>query len=957
MNRMRNSLLVSSVLGFALSAARVLAYPPLYPVQPVEVAPVIDGTLDDACWRSLPSAGLFVDKNSRPATPQTVLSFGYDEQHLYIAAKLEEPEMDKVKATVTERDGGVWNDDDLEIVLGTKGKASPFMVFRINSLGTLEDTSMDADPKGFNVSWEGKVTRGEEAWIAEIAVPFSSLNSKPPTPGDAWRGNVGRNRAHAKTMSSWCRTAGHLTAPDSFGELFFTDRVLFNEINIVTKELDGGVNLRVEARGPAARYRTRLFAMLDGTAQPASRELYSAFSVVPDELKGPNHNYVRPNAQRIVLQPELIGFDAGTIVYRGEAIVAKETDPTVAKTAELAAMLKDFPASQAPASFRDLAPSWEKRLAELKQRPDIHKIAGLLHEVKSARWMGHLPADVLSDKSGANAVLTFPVTSFLDVDDRFLPDPSVIGAPVKIQAMRDEYESGCLHVFALNAQCTVLPAVGDLAGPGGAILPASAFDVRVLKGWYQAGKGGFQDPSGVGVWANELLLKDDSMISSDHAAGRNTVHRINDTADLQPVKIGRFESRQFWLTVKVPADQPPGRYEGTVRIHSDGEQVATVPLHVQVLPLTMEKGTFTHTMYYGGLLGQGEKTDRKYEADLKLMSEYGFTSLFVQDGAPHKQSADGTVTSYDFSTIRKALELRRKYGLTGRTVLMGGAWHTKPIDALCRRSSEELAASPVFQHNWTLFGKGFVELANELGFEHAYVYGLDEPGYDPTGEKMKVEKLLCEWATQAGFGVSSAITLSAAESIKHTLALPILDSPTAVIGDQRRRLPLPGEAWLYAHPAEHPTYDRLFAGLLVWYGGYTGAAPWIYQLTHRGEGWDDWASNRHGYRLQSYAYPSEDGAVPTRQLAGFREGADDVKYLEMLETRVEALSGKQGQLDQAMRTAWQSASELINRPPKQFQGTGSTLHERVDGQMLADFRAEVADLLVKLDAGVTPLKP
>ncbi|MFM8494372.1 MAG: hypothetical protein ACKOEM_02445 [Planctomycetia bacterium] len=447
------------------------------------------------------------------------------------------------------------------------------------------------------------------------------------------------------------------------------------------------------------------------------------------------------------------------------------------------------------------------------------------------------------------------------------------------------------------------------------------------------------------------------MISSDHAAGRNTVHRINDTADLQPVNIDRFESRQFWLTVKVPVDQPPGLYEGTVRINSNGEHVATAPLRVQVLPLTMERGTFTHTMYYGGLLGKGKKTDRRYEADLKLMAEYGFTSLFVQDGAPHTQSADGTVTHYDFSTIRKALELRKKYGLTGRTVLMGGAWHTKPIDTLYRHSFEELNASPVFQHNWSLFGKGFTELANELGFEHAYVYGLDEPGYDPTGQKMKTEKLLCEWATQAGFGVSSAITLSAAESIKDTLAVPILDSPTAVIEDRRRSLPLTGEAWLYTHPTEHPTYDRLFAGLFLWYGGYTGAAPWIYQLTHRAEGWDDWASNPYGYRLQSYAYPSEEGAVPTRQLAGFREGADDVKYLEMLESRVKALSQKQGELDEATHTAWQAASKLINEAPKQFQGTGSSLHERVDGQMLADFRAQVADLLVTLDAHVKPRKP
>lgn len=94
---MNKNLLVSSFLALGLSATTALAKPPRYPVQPVEAAPVIDGKLDDACWSNLPPAGPFVDKNSKAVTQQTTLRFGYDKQNLYIAARLEEPEMDKVK--------------------------------------------------------------------------------------------------------------------------------------------------------------------------------------------------------------------------------------------------------------------------------------------------------------------------------------------------------------------------------------------------------------------------------------------------------------------------------------------------------------------------------------------------------------------------------------------------------------------------------------------------------------------------------------------------------------------------------------------------------------------------------------------------------------------------------------------------------------------------------------------
>jgi len=46
--------------------------------------------------------------------------------------------------------------------------------------------------------------------------------------------------------------------------------------------------------------------------------------------------------------------------------------------------------------------------------------------------------------------------------------------------------------------------------------------------------------------------------------------------------------------------------------------------------------------------------------------------------------------------------------------------------------------------------------------------------------------------------------------------------------------------------------------------------------------------------------------------------------------------------------AAQAADKLINTPPKPLQGNSSSLTANLDGKMLADFRAEVADLLVKL---------
>ncbi|CAN5438999.1 hypothetical protein BH09VER1_BH09VER1_46400 [soil metagenome] len=891
----------------------------------------------------MPSTGPFVDKSCKLASPQTDLRFAYDQQNLYLAIRVEEPEMGQVTAKVTEHDGGVWKDDDLEIFLGTKGGATPYLVFRINSLGVQEETSMDADAASFNVPWQGKVTREKDAWVAEIAIPFSSLDAKAPSPGSIWYGNVCRNRAHAKQLSSWSKVPGSFNDPGAFGQLYFTDKILFHAIKITPSERKDGAGLKVEASGPPSQYRLRILANLDGTPpRPVPPELYGVLNITPGKLTGTDHTLLRPEVQRIVLQPELMEFEKpNTILFRGEAILAKETDPVLANISAAAKLLQEFPREHAPSLFHDLAPTWELRMAELKKTPDAIKVQALLQELRSAEWLSRL-----SEEATSQTILTFPTTPFTEVDYNVLPDPKAVGEPLAARAMRGEYVPSCLNVYALDRDHDILVLVSDLTGPGGATLPGSAFDVRVLKGWYQAGHGGFQDPGGQGVWANELLLKDDSIITSDDALGRNTIYRTTDTPELHPAKVKRFQSRQFWLTLRVPENQMPGLYAGKVRVTDGDAELATVPLQVEVLPLTMEKGHFTYTMYYYSRLGKGDSTDRLCEADLKMMAEYGFTSAFVHEGAASQPSSDGKVTDYDFSSIRQALELRKKYGLTGRTVLTGGLWSTPPVAAVLRESAEKLSASPVSQHNWKLFGQGFAELAGAEGFEAAYTYGLDEPGYDATGKKMRAEKILCTWATEAHFNVASAITVSAAESIKDVLALPILDSPSAVIGPNRRTLPLPGEAWLYWHPDERPTYDRLLAGLFLWYGGYSGAAPWIYEW--KGDTWDDWLKNAAGYRLMNYAYPGDEGPVPTRQLAAFREGSNDVKYLEMLQNRVKELSSRQNQLDESTRTAWTAADHLLNHAPLQFQGSSSSLPDRVDGQMLADFRRQIADLLVKL---------
>ncbi|MDR2482472.1 MAG: carbohydrate-binding family 9-like protein [Treponema sp.] len=75
----------------------------------------IDGCLDKPAWKDAARSRRFVDLVSgEPAFLDTRMASLWDEQNLYLAYWLEEP---AVRASLTERDSFVWNDNDVELFL------------------------------------------------------------------------------------------------------------------------------------------------------------------------------------------------------------------------------------------------------------------------------------------------------------------------------------------------------------------------------------------------------------------------------------------------------------------------------------------------------------------------------------------------------------------------------------------------------------------------------------------------------------------------------------------------------------------------------------------------------------------------------------------------------------------------------------------------------------------------
>jgi hypothetical protein len=186
--------------------------------------PVLDGRLDDPCWKNAEVAQNFMlNDGSGPAKAQSLAYVAHDDKNLYVAYRCDEPQMKFLVAKVKDRDGRVWEDDCIEIFL-QPDRANPQDFYHIvfNTLGMLRDE------RGASADWDShataKVALAPDGWTIEATIPFSSLGS-PPKPGDTWGLNLCRSRQAKpgadREFSCWSCTYGSFAKPERFGELLF----------------------------------------------------------------------------------------------------------------------------------------------------------------------------------------------------------------------------------------------------------------------------------------------------------------------------------------------------------------------------------------------------------------------------------------------------------------------------------------------------------------------------------------------------------------------------------------------------------------------------------------------------------------------------------------------------------------------------------------------------------------
>ena len=192
-----------------------LSAPPTVDVPRAPVQPVIDGDLFEKAWaKSVPLSPFHqIDAITQPNKPTQAFLL-WDEQYLYIGARVYDPQMKRVQITQINPDSAVWLDDTLEIIVDPDPKTPTYHHLVINPIGTVFDQHIKADyplapdlgpayKKIARPDWDSRAQVKTQItstfWSVEIALPRDTLE---PATSENWRFNLHRKTQGNLTESS-----------------------------------------------------------------------------------------------------------------------------------------------------------------------------------------------------------------------------------------------------------------------------------------------------------------------------------------------------------------------------------------------------------------------------------------------------------------------------------------------------------------------------------------------------------------------------------------------------------------------------------------------------------------------------------------------------------------------------------------------------------------------------------
>ncbi len=149
----------------------------------VSRAPRIDGRLDDAAWSRLTPIADFVQQQPREGqapTEATEVFIAYDDEAIYVGARLHRRDPNAIARAVTRRDG-YGNSEKFTITFDPQMDRRTAVGFGVSVAGVRSDFrhTQDDDMRGresqYDPVWTAATREDSSGWTAEMRIPFSQL--------------------------------------------------------------------------------------------------------------------------------------------------------------------------------------------------------------------------------------------------------------------------------------------------------------------------------------------------------------------------------------------------------------------------------------------------------------------------------------------------------------------------------------------------------------------------------------------------------------------------------------------------------------------------------------------------------------------------------------------------------------------------------------------------------------
>ncbi|NOZ19707.1 MAG: DUF4091 domain-containing protein [Planctomycetes bacterium] len=477
------------------------------------------------------------------------------------------------------------------------------------------------------------------------------------------------------------------------------------------------------------------------------------------------------------------------------------------------------------------------------------------------------------------------------------PRLQMLNKKIEVFASPGEYEPMTFTIFANADIGEVQVTAEELAGLGGEI-PAEDMDVRAVRLLFKRTM--YAEP------ADRLIISPET-IESFHS-----------------IRMAAKTFRQIWITMKVPDDLLPGKYEGKILIQPERGPERDVKIALDVLPIRLNKSPRKRFGVYAGCAPVGRPD---YARDWRA---HGVET--VNGWVYVTPLLDGDNLTFDLRGLERLITDVARAGLRGPIPVscrIGYSIRDAKTRKLVRRAAADDAkralyvqaveaikalwdgkkAPPMlfypidepFSHGRTDLYKQLATWIHEVPDTKVFVTTTVEPMQDPAIDA--VTDVRCYHG-----GTADAY-------VEKTGGFGKLAAEIAASGD---------EAWFYyngvfSYEQGRGEFTRLVNGFYFWLAPYRVHMPWCY-MAYGNDPFDDTDTDGRACEECIFVYPHPDDGrpIPTVQWEGYREGVDDMKYLFTLE-RLVAKAKKKGAADQEVSDAVQVLEtikgELLEKGP------------------------------------------